>query len=178
MKKIIISTILAAAMLLACLTAAFAARPGDMDADSKVTASDARTVLRAAVGLDVLTPEQFAAADADHDNKITASDARLVLRVSVGLDALNEDPAAFLAADADGGGVEVAQLGEALLESGELAQQHIVFVILDGGIVQHVVAVAVIVQRRGQVVYSLFGFGSVHKTPLFVTGLIYEAIIS
>ncbi|MBQ6021762.1 MAG: BMP family ABC transporter substrate-binding protein [Clostridia bacterium] len=92
MKKAI-SLLCVFALLCGCFgLAAYAARPGDMDADNKITAGDARTVLRAAVGLEVLTPEQFAAADADHDNKITASDARLVLRSAVDLESLDPAP--------------------------------------------------------------------------------------
>ena len=62
---------------------------GDIDGDGKITASDARTALRAAVGLEELAAFEQALADADLDEKITASDARLILRAAVGL----EDPA-------------------------------------------------------------------------------------
>ena len=58
---------------------------GDIDGDGKVTASDARLALRAAVGLEVLDAEQIEAGDMDDDGKITSSDARDILRKSVGL---------------------------------------------------------------------------------------------
>ncbi len=57
---------------------------GDVDGDGKVTAADARTALRAAVGIDDLNDLQKAAADADGDGKITAADARAILHKSVG----------------------------------------------------------------------------------------------
>lgn len=60
--------------------------PGDIDGDGKVTAEDARTALRAAVGLENLTAEQKKAADIDGDGKITSADAREILRESVGLE--------------------------------------------------------------------------------------------
>ena len=66
--------------------AAFAARNGDLDSDNRVTAADARTILRAAVGLDKLNATQQSYADLDMDGKVTASDARLALRISVGLE--------------------------------------------------------------------------------------------
>ena len=63
---------------------------GDIDADGAVSAADARLVLRAAVELEDLTPEQRIRADADRDGTITAGDARLVLRAAVGLESLEE----------------------------------------------------------------------------------------
>ncbi len=54
---------------------------GDVDGDGKVTAEDARLILRASVGLEEVLLE---AGDMDGDGKITASDARDVLRDSVG----------------------------------------------------------------------------------------------
>lgn len=74
---------------------------GDIDNDGKITASDARLALRAAVGLtgDKDTKNQpidftnktgraFLAADADKDGKISAADARLILRACVSLEKL------------------------------------------------------------------------------------------
>ena len=63
---------------------------GDVDADGKVTASDARLALRCAVGLENYAPgsAQFLACDVDGDKKVTASDARLILRAAVGLETL------------------------------------------------------------------------------------------
>ncbi len=59
---------------------------GDADLDGVVTATDARLVLRNAVGLETLKAMQLHAADADENGVITASDARLVLRKSAGLE--------------------------------------------------------------------------------------------
>lgn len=59
--------------------------PGDVDGDGKITAADARQILRRAARLITFTTEQDALADVDKDGKITAADARLVLRVSAGL---------------------------------------------------------------------------------------------
>ncbi|MBQ7637721.1 MAG: hypothetical protein IJS90_02320 [Clostridia bacterium] len=58
---------------------------GDIDADGKVTAADARLALRAAVGLEHFTEAQKKAGDTDGDGKNTSSDARDILRKSVGL---------------------------------------------------------------------------------------------
>ncbi|MBE6715609.1 MAG: MBL fold metallo-hydrolase [Ruminococcaceae bacterium] len=64
----------------------FAALLGDVDNSGKVDSSDARTVLRASVGLEELTPSQKRLSDADGDSAISSSDARLILRTSVGLE--------------------------------------------------------------------------------------------
>ena len=69
-----------------CGVAAFAARNGDMDADNRITAADARAILRAAVGLDTLTEAEKQSADLDMDGRVTAADARIALRLSVELD--------------------------------------------------------------------------------------------
>lgn len=59
---------------------------GDMDLDFRITASDARAILRTSVNLD--KPDDFFAgmADVNNDSKITAEDARTVLRMSVDLE--------------------------------------------------------------------------------------------
>lgn len=62
--------------------------PGDVDGDGKITAADARLILRRAAKLVKFTVEQDALADVDKDGKITAVDARIVLRVSAGLETL------------------------------------------------------------------------------------------
>ncbi len=61
---------------------------GDVDANGKIEATDARLALRSAVKLETLTEAQTQAADADKDGEITSSDARLILRAAVGLDTL------------------------------------------------------------------------------------------
>lgn len=59
---------------------------GDVNFDGKLSADDARSVLRAAVGLQSLPVNAMAYANVDYDNAITSSDARSVLRLSVGLE--------------------------------------------------------------------------------------------
>ncbi len=71
---------------------------GDLDGDGKITAADARLVLRYSVrlddGKDVMKKTGISVADleriidADSDGDITAADARLVLRTAVRLDSL------------------------------------------------------------------------------------------
>ncbi len=59
---------------------------GDVDFDQKVTASDARLVLRASVQLEQFTETQVLLGDVDENGSITAADARMILRYSVGLE--------------------------------------------------------------------------------------------
>ena len=61
---------------------------GDADGDAQISASDARTALRAAVGLETFSSASayFKASDVDKDNAVTANDARFILRASVGLE--------------------------------------------------------------------------------------------
>lgn len=59
---------------------------GDLNDDGRITASDARTVLRASAGLEFLNGEQQIAADVDTDGKVNASDARIILRCAAGLE--------------------------------------------------------------------------------------------
>ncbi len=61
---------------------------GDADGDAGLSASDARTALRTAVGLESFTAESsyYKAADVDKDKSVTANDARFILRASVGLE--------------------------------------------------------------------------------------------
>ena len=62
---------------------------GDVNGDNKITAADARLVLRVSAKLEKLSQDAMAVADATKDNKITAADARLILRVSAKLDKFN-----------------------------------------------------------------------------------------
>ena len=55
---------------------------GDANGDGKVTAADARIVLRTSARLENLDGNLFLAADVNKDSKITAADARKILRVS------------------------------------------------------------------------------------------------
>ena len=63
---------------------------GDVDGNGKITASDARIILRASAKLDSISAEQEAIADVNGDSKITAADARKVLRMSARLESLIE----------------------------------------------------------------------------------------
>lgn len=60
--------------------------PGDVNGDGKVDINDARAVLRAAVGLEKLSPDAEKRADTDGDGKVTVNDARDILRTATGLD--------------------------------------------------------------------------------------------
>ena len=59
---------------------------GDVNGDAKISASDARIVLRAAASLEKLSSNQQTAADYDKNGKVNAADARYILRVSAKLD--------------------------------------------------------------------------------------------
>lgn len=59
---------------------------GDVDNDGKVTASDARKVLRAAADLEELSGQSLLNADIDNDGTVSATDARSILRKAAGLD--------------------------------------------------------------------------------------------
>lgn len=59
---------------------------GDIDMDNKVSAADARKILRNSVGLEEIPIEAIMYANPDFDGKISAADARTVLRMSVGLE--------------------------------------------------------------------------------------------
>ncbi len=59
---------------------------GDVNNDGKITAADARTVLRASAKLETLDENAMVAADVNKDKKITAADARTILRVSAKLE--------------------------------------------------------------------------------------------
>lgn len=63
---------------------------GDVNFDGELTASDARTVLRASVGLERLSDDEKAACDIDFSGDITASDARSILRASVSLESSDD----------------------------------------------------------------------------------------
>ena len=59
---------------------------GDFDENGYVNATDARFILRRAVGLDEYIYMPLFYCDMDYDGEITAADARLVLRTAVGLE--------------------------------------------------------------------------------------------
>ena len=93
MKKKIITLILSLIMLFSVAqVTSMALIPGDVDANGKVEATDARLALRAAVGLEVLSEAERNAADVDLNKTVDATDARLILRAAVGLEKLPEAP--------------------------------------------------------------------------------------
>lgn len=59
--------------------------PGDANGDGKVSADDARAILRYSVSIDKYNNEILQRADVDKDGKITAEDARKALRLSIGI---------------------------------------------------------------------------------------------
>ncbi len=61
--------------------------PGDNDGDGAVSSADARSALRAAVGLDKMNDWQMSASDVEEMDKkeISSADARYILRAAVGL---------------------------------------------------------------------------------------------
>lgn len=59
---------------------------GDVNADGKINATDARTALRASARLVTLKDKAKTAADMDNDGNISASDARKILRISAKLE--------------------------------------------------------------------------------------------
>lgn len=61
---------------------------GDLNGDGRVTTQDATLALRAAIGLQVLTPDQQEAADVTGEGRVNVQDATLILRVAVGLTTL------------------------------------------------------------------------------------------
>lgn len=62
------------------------AATGDVNYDGKLTAADARLILRASAQLEPFTADQLKLADMTSDGKVTAADARAALRKSAHLD--------------------------------------------------------------------------------------------
>ena len=62
---------------------------GDINQDGKISASDARMLLRCAANLEKVTPYILTYGDFSRDGKITAYDARTALRVAAHLDKLD-----------------------------------------------------------------------------------------
>ena len=89
MKKIVVLIFTIVAILCLNLTS-YSAYLGDIDGNGKITASDARAILRISAKLDKLDDNKTVFADVNNDLKITASDARIVLRMSAKLDSLQE----------------------------------------------------------------------------------------
>ena len=61
-------------------------KTGDVDNDGKITAVDARIVLRYSAGLDKMSEGQLVAADVNKDGKANAIDARKILRCAANLE--------------------------------------------------------------------------------------------
>lgn len=89
MKKLLALT-LCVLFIFGFAFSSFALAIGDIDGKDGIKAADARLALRAAVKLDTLSDEQFAAADVNFDGEVTSADARLILRAAVGLEQLQE----------------------------------------------------------------------------------------
>ncbi len=90
MKKLIIA-LFSLIMTLCLSVTAFAAYVGDVNNDDKITASDARAILRHSAKLDKIADDFVTRADIDGNSKITAADARIALRMSAKLEDLKED---------------------------------------------------------------------------------------
>ncbi len=91
MNNKFLSAIISAVILISIFSFhSFAAQTGDIDKDGKITAADARLVLRQSVGLENFSETELFTADMDSDGKITAADARIILRISVGLEKSQE----------------------------------------------------------------------------------------
>lgn len=86
-NKIIAVTIsVFALMLILAFSSSAAVKKGDMDGDNAVTVTDARLVLRSALGKQSFANAQLVAADYNEDDVIDLKDARLILRHAIGLD--------------------------------------------------------------------------------------------
>ena len=85
MKNRFLKIIIAVALCFMMSVTAFAAMAGDVDGNGKITASDARRVLRHSASIELLSEDGAKAADVDGNGKITASDARKIMRESAGL---------------------------------------------------------------------------------------------
>ena len=87
MKKILSALFIFVLLFLLCVsTSAKTVLLGDVDFSGKVTASDARKVLRVSAHIDDIDENIIPVADADKNGKITASDARKILRISAKID--------------------------------------------------------------------------------------------
>ena len=91
MKKFTAAILIFAMMLSFCMPVS-AAYFGDVDRNGKITASDARTILRVSAKLEGLDADRFVYADVNGDGKIAAADARSVLRMSAQIEDLKEIP--------------------------------------------------------------------------------------
>ena len=91
MNKKIIAVILTVLMVMSAasvLSFATTVKAGDVTGDDKITAADARLVLRASAKLETLDENQLIIAEVTGDGKISAADARLILRAAAKLETL------------------------------------------------------------------------------------------
>ncbi len=102
MKKLIsllsFALLLTALFLIPCVTAHADAEEtgldlgpyylGDADGNGKVTASDARAILRHAARIESINPDYFGLGDVNGDGSIKSGDARLALRMAAKLESL------------------------------------------------------------------------------------------
>lgn len=95
MKKILFTIMIVMLAVVSCMVFVSAESKttyvGDVNDDGKVTASDARSILRHAARLELISDNLLSRADADKNNDVTAADARIVLRMAAGLEALIAD---------------------------------------------------------------------------------------
>ena len=63
---------------------------GDVNNDGKVTAADARLVLRMSAKIDPYSDDQIVYLDLNKDGKITAADARILLRISAKIESIEK----------------------------------------------------------------------------------------
>lgn len=63
---------------------------GDINSDDKISASDARIILRIAAKLEKVTDEEKKNADINADGNVTSADARIVLRISAKLESIDD----------------------------------------------------------------------------------------
>lgn len=91
MKKLFVLFAVCIAVFAGMLITSFASEKiGDVNDDGKITAADARLVLRHSASLEMLPDSVIPNADADGNGRITAADARLILRVSANLDSFKK----------------------------------------------------------------------------------------
>lgn len=81
-KRFFILILVLLSFLLSINVSAKTVLTGDMNSDGRITASDARTVLRISAKLETINNSSFPLADADKNGKITSADARKILRIA------------------------------------------------------------------------------------------------
>ena len=84
-NKLLFILSLSLMIFISLFVTASAVELGDVNADGRVTADDARTALRYSVSLQKLSEDEIFRADIDSDGGVFASDARTILRIAVGL---------------------------------------------------------------------------------------------